>query len=115
MFGIQPETLHSLIASLHHAALNPEGWHGFVLALERALPGVGASLFGAQAGGREVTYVTTGDGIDPKGLQIFAEYYNHINPFAGFLTGLSDRACAGQHAAVAGAYRRRVLAADRVL
>lgn len=88
MFGISPDILHGLIASLHRAALNPAGWHGFLLALERALPGVGATLFGVNAGAGEAIYVTTGHGIDQKGLQIFSEYYHRINPFSRFFLEL---------------------------
>lgn len=89
MFGISPETLHGLIASLHHAALHPAGWHGFLLALERALPGVGATMFGVNAGAREAIYVAPGQGIDTHGLQRYADYYHRINPFSDYFLNLA--------------------------
>lgn len=89
MFGISPDTLHGLIASLHHAALHPAGWHGFLLALERALPGVGATLFGLNAGAREAIFVAPGQGIDPHGLQDYSDYYHRINPFSNYFLGLA--------------------------
>ncbi|WP_170293974.1 helix-turn-helix transcriptional regulator [Paracoccus limosus] len=81
--------MQQLIATLHHAALQPAGWHGFLLALERAVPGVGATLFGVNAASREAIYVTTGQGIDAQGLKVFADYYHRINPFSGYFLNLA--------------------------
>lgn len=80
--------LHLLLAALHRAALHPSGWQDFIVALEIALPGVGVSLFGLDGNKGRVIYVTTGSGIDPAGLKLFADYYHAINPFASFLANV---------------------------
>lgn len=101
MPDVLPVAEQDLVAALHRAALDPAGWQEFLLLLEQALPGVGASLFGIDTPRHRVIYATSGAGIDPAGLKRFADYYHAINPFTAFLAGIRPGATCPSMAHVA--------------